>query len=100
MTTTEPDIHADIHTTAGKLADLRRRTEETLHPVGETAVEKVHAIQFGREVRVLVENARLNDQDAELLARDIARKIETDLTYPGEVRVTVIRETRAVQYAR
>lgn len=64
------------------------------------AVEKVHAIQFGREVRVLVENARLNDQDAELLARDIARKIETDLTYPGEVRVTVIRETRAVQYAR
>ena len=43
MTTTEPDIHADIHTTAGKLADLRRRTEETLHPVGETAVEKVHA---------------------------------------------------------
>ena len=49
---------------------------------------------------MLVENARLNDQDAELLARDIARKIETDLTYPGEVRVTVIRETRAVQYAR
>ncbi|MFZ4738550.1 MAG: ribonuclease Y [Bradymonadia bacterium] len=64
------------------------------------AVERVHAIQFGREVRVMVENAKLNDQDAELLARDIARKIESDLTYPGEVRVTVIRETRAVQYAR
>ena len=43
MTTTESDIHLDIHTTAGKLADLRKRTEETLHPVGEAAVEKTHA---------------------------------------------------------
>ena len=43
MTTTEPDIQPDIHTTAGKLADLRRRTEEALHPVGEAAVEKTHA---------------------------------------------------------
>jgi len=43
MTTTESDTHADIHTTAGKLADLRKRTEETLHPVGEDAVEKTHA---------------------------------------------------------
>ena len=43
MTTTETGTHADIHTTAGKLADLRRRAEETLHPVGEAAVEKTHA---------------------------------------------------------
>ncbi|TXI40991.1 MAG: methylmalonyl-CoA carboxyltransferase, partial [Mycobacterium sp.] len=43
MTTTESDTHADIHTTAGKLADLRKRTEETLHPVGEDAVERTHA---------------------------------------------------------
>jgi ribonuclease Y len=67
---------------------------------GFQGVEKVFAIQAGREIRVLVENARLSDQDADLLARDIARKVETELTYAGEIRVTVVRETRAVQFAR
>lgn len=63
-------------------------------------VERCHAIQSGREIRVMVENARISDTDAELLARDIARKIEEEMTYAGEIRVTVIRETRAIEYAR
>ncbi len=84
-----------------QLAAFVKRLED-LEALGRTFpnVDKVYAIQAGREIRVLVENARLSDQDAELLARDIARKVEEELTYAGEIRVTVIRETRAVQYAR
>ena len=63
-------------------------------------VEKAYAIQAGREVRVFVKPERIDDLTAYHLAGDIARKIETELRYPGEVRVTVIRETRVVEYAR
>lgn len=63
-------------------------------------VERCFAIQSGREVRVLVENAEVSDREAQLLCRDIARRIEDELTYPGDIKITVIRETRAVQYAR
>ncbi len=63
-------------------------------------VEKVYAIQAGREVRVFVTPERIDDLTAFKLARDIANKIEAELNYPGEVRVTVIRQTRVVEYAR
>lgn len=63
-------------------------------------VEKVYAIQAGREVRVFVEPTKVDDMAAYALARDIAKKIEAELQYPGEVRVTVIRETRVIEYAR
>ncbi len=63
-------------------------------------VEKCFAVQAGREMRVIVEPAQVSDEDAVLLARDVARKIETDMTYPGQIRVTVIRETRATELAR
>lgn len=63
-------------------------------------VDKAFAIQAGREVRVIVENSRVDDNEAVLLSKDIAKKIEAELTYPGQIRVTVIRETRAVEYAR
>jgi ribonuclease Y len=63
-------------------------------------VERAFAIQMGREVRVLVENSRVTDQEARLLSKDIARKVEAELQYPGQVRVAVIRETRATDYAK
>ncbi|MBN2495789.1 MAG: ribonuclease Y [Deltaproteobacteria bacterium] len=63
-------------------------------------VEKAFAIQAGREVRVIVENTRISDDEAMLLSKDIAKKIEDEMTYPGQIKVTVIRETRAVEYAR
>ncbi len=63
-------------------------------------VEKAYAVQAGREIRVMVEYTRVSDEEALLLSKDIARKIEEDLTYPGQIKVCVIRETRAVEYAR
>jgi ribonuclease Y len=63
-------------------------------------VEKVYAIQAGREVRVIVNNQQASDDDAVMLSREIAKKIEEELKYPGQVKVTVIRETRAVALAK
>ena len=63
-------------------------------------VEKAFAIQAGRELRIVVESGRISDEDAIWLARDLAKKVESELTYPGQIKVTVIRETRAVEYAR
>ena len=63
-------------------------------------VAKAFAIQAGREIRVMVENEEISDADSAMLSRDIARKIENELSYPGQIRVTVIRETRAVEYAK
>jgi ribonuclease Y len=63
-------------------------------------VSKAYAIQAGREIRVIVENEEITDADASMLSRDIARKIENELSYPGQIKVTVIRETRAVEYAK
>ena len=65
-----------------------------------SGVEKAYAIQAGREVRVFVKPQEVDDYAAYQLANSIAKKIENDLTYPGEVRVTVIRETRVVEHAR
>ncbi len=67
---------------------------------GFKGVDKCYAIQAGRELRVLVSNDLVNDERAEILAREIAQKIESELKYPGIVRVTVIRETRIVEYAK
>lgn len=63
-------------------------------------VERSFAVQAGREVRVLVENGRVSDEDVVLLSQEIARKIESEMAYPGQIKVTVIRETRVVNYAR
>lgn len=63
-------------------------------------VKKAFAIQAGREVRVMVEPERVDDREIIQLARNISRKIEEDMAYPGQVKVTVVRETRAVEYAK
>lgn len=67
---------------------------------GFKGVQKTFAIQAGREIRVIVDSKRLNDEKATWLSRDIANKIENELTYPGQIKVTVIRETRSIEYAK
>lgn len=67
---------------------------------GFEGIEKSYAIQAGREIRVVVVPEKIDDSEAIVLARNISKKIESDLQYPGQIRVTVIRETRAVEYAR
>ena len=65
-----------------------------------SGVEKAYAIQAGRELRILVDNAKVGDEEVKPLARNIAKQIESDLRYPGRIRITMIRETRIVEYAR
>lgn len=63
-------------------------------------VMKTYAIQAGRELRVIVGSDKISDQDADLLSHDIAKKIQDEMTYPGQVKITVIRETRSISYAK
>ena len=63
-------------------------------------VDKSYAIQAGREVRIMVKPEKINDEEIHLLARDITKKIEDELEYPGQIKVSIIRETRAVEYAK
>jgi len=63
-------------------------------------VSKSFALQAGREIRILVESEKISDEEAVWLSKDIARRIESELEYPGQIKVTVIRETRAVEYAK
>jgi len=63
-------------------------------------VEKSYAVQAGREVRIMVQHEIVSDDEASRMAREIARKIETEMTYPGQIKVTVIREMRSVDYAK
>ena len=63
-------------------------------------VEKSYAVQAGREIRIMVQHDIVSDDEASRMARDIARKIETEMTYPGQIKVTVIREMRSVDYAK
>ena len=67
---------------------------------GFVGVEKSYAIQAGRELRIIVSNEAVSDEQSRELAKQIARKIENDLRYPGRIRVTIIRETRIIEYAR
>ena len=63
-------------------------------------VDKSYAIQAGREIRIMVKPEKINDEEIHLLARDITKKIEDELEYPGQIKVSIIRETRAVEYAK
>ena len=75
---------------------------ENLEGIAESfnGVEKAYAIQAGRELRILVNNEKIPDLEVKELARKIAKQIETDLRYPGRIKLTMIRETRIVEYAR
>jgi len=90
-----PGARRDIlETYIKRLEDLERIS------MGFRGVEKAFAIQAGTEVRVMVNFEQVSDDESLMLARDIARRIEDELTYPGEVRVTVVREARATEIAR
>jgi ribonuclease Y len=65
-----------------------------------TGVEHSYALQAGREIRVFVEPGKINDGEAMTLARNLSKKIEAELQYPGQIKVTVVRETRVVEYAK
>ena len=86
----------------GESMDTYVKRLEDLQAIAEsfTGVERSFAVQAGREVRILVRPEEIDDLTAGRLARDIVRKIEEQLTYPGQIKVTVIRETRAVEYAK
>jgi ribonuclease Y len=75
---------------------------EQLESIAESfeGVQKSYAIQAGREVRVVVCPEKVNDAEALQLAREVVKKVESELTYPGQIKVTVVRETRAVEYAK
>jgi len=83
-----------IETYVKRLEELERIAKEF------KGVGKAYAIQAGRELRVIVESDFVDDAEIIMLSRDIAKKIETEMTYPGQIKVTVIRETRAVEYAK
>jgi ribonuclease Y len=79
---------------------LKRLQELEALVNGFPAVEKSYALQAGREIRIFVTPEKISDAEAKLMARDIAIKIEQELKYPGEIKVTMIRETRIIEYAR
>ncbi len=86
----------------GESMDTYVRRLEDLQAIAESfeGVDKSFAVQAGREVRVLVKPDQIDDVMASRLARDVVKKIEASLTYPGQIKVTVIRETRSVEYAK
>jgi ribonucrease Y len=89
----------------GARREIAQQYMKRLHDLEAVAlsykgVEKTYAIQAGRELRVIVASDKVTDKDAEMLAFDIARKVQNEMTYPGQVKVTVIRETRAVSIAK
>ncbi|HEX8940676.1 MAG TPA: ribonuclease Y [Candidatus Limnocylindrales bacterium] len=86
----------------GESMETYVRRLEDLQAIAESfeGVERSFAVQAGREVRILVRPEEIDDLTATRLARDVVRKIEQTLTYPGQIKVTVIRETRAVEYAK
>jgi len=83
-----------LETYIKRLADLEKIASSF------SGINKSYAIQAGRELRIMVEADKISDEQASVLAREIAKKIESELAYPGQIKVVVIRETRAVEYAK
>jgi ribonuclease Y len=79
---------------------IKRLKDMEALALSHPGVSSTFAIQAGRELRVIVESEKVSDKDAEMLSFNISQKIQNEMTYPGQVKVTVIRETRAVSIAR
>jgi ribonuclease Y len=83
------------------LDNYTNRIENLEHiAIGFTGIEKAYAIQAGRELRIIVNSEAVNDEQSRIIAKEIAKKIESDLRYPGRIKVTIVRETRIIEYAR
>ena len=83
-----------LETYVKRLDELERITRSF------TGISKTYAIQAGRELRIIVSSEQITDDESLMLSKDIAKKIESELTYPGQIKVTVIRETRSVEFAK
>ena len=79
---------------------MKRLTELETIANSFAGVEKSYALQAGREIRIFVTPEKITDIEAKETARNIALRVENELKYPGEIKVTVIRETRVIEYAR
>jgi ribonucrease Y len=79
---------------------VKRLEELETLACGFPGVTQAFAVQAGREIRIVVDSRQVNDREAHQLARDIAKAIEETLTYPGEIKVNVLRETRVIEMAR
>ena len=75
---------------------------ESLEKIADSfeGVEKSFAIQAGREIRIIVKPEKITDDQMTILARDVAKQIENEMDYPGQIKVNIIRETRAIDYAK
>jgi len=95
LTAARPGARADT-------TELYLRRLEKLEKIAKSfkGVDKSYAIQAGRELRVIVGSKKVNDDQSVILARDIANKIQAEVKYPGQIKVTVVRETRAIEYAK
>jgi len=107
-TTLDCIIHAADAISGSRPGSRREVLETYVKRIGDLeristsfkGIEKAYAIQAGREVRVMVVNEQVSDAEATVLAKDIVKKIEQEMTYPGQIKVTVVRETRATEYAK
>ena len=79
---------------------IKRLKEMEEMALSYPGVMKTYAIQAGRELRVIVGSEKISDQQADSLSHDIDKKIQDEMTYPGQVKITVIRETRSISYAK
>ena len=91
-----------VYTRLERGRKLLRKRLEKLEEIANSfeGVDKSFAIQAGREIRILVKPENVNDADTIIMAKDIVKRIETELEYPGQIKVNVIRETRAVEFAK
>jgi len=96
------NAHASRPGARSETMDTYVKRLENLEKIGLSfpGVDKCYAVQAGRELRVFVQPEVLTDDQATALARSVCRKIEDEMQYPGQIRVTVIRETRAVEFAK
>ena len=94
-------VYNSIYGNFNKICEMKCEENELENIANSfSGVDKCYAIQAGREIRILVENEKISDTEAVMLCKDIIQKVEAELTYPGQIKVTVIREMRVSDFAK